>query len=376
MPVYNDLRPKKDFKEKDYALVFPDWHEPDENRAEKKRTIENLLALRQGLQREIAVKKADNNLLVASWNIKEFGHTTQRLNESYHYIAEIIAAFDLVAVQEIKTGLKDLNIIMRLLGPDWTYLINDITEGTDGNNERSGFVFNKKRVNFAGLAGEIVLWDDLTRNSTVKQLKRTPYITGFNAGWKTFAMINLHLQPGESDANIKKRREEVTLLLKAIKQKISDGHFWNENLILCGDFNFYAGAAKDDPTIKAIHEAGFKEVESLIGKDTNASETEAYDRLFLSANEYFTLGKNSAGKENGGVFNPFDYVFKFGREEIYKDYMIDDYTGEKDMTDAGNRKSYFKHPWRKNQITDHFPIWFELVIDSSDTFLTEKKGEM
>ncbi len=376
MPVYNDLRPQKDFAKQDYALVFPDWHEPVENTTEKKRTIENILALRAGLRQNVTVKKADNNLLIASWNIKEFGHTTQRLNESYYYIAEIVSAFDLVAVQEIKTGLKDLNILMRLLGPDWGYLINDITEGTAGNNERSGFIYNKKRVNFAGLAGEIVLSDKLTQNTTVKQLKRTPYITGFNAGWKTFAIINLHLQPGQTPANIAKRGEEVTLLLKAIQEKISDGHFWNENLILSGDFNFYAGATKDDPTIEAIKNEGFKQVEGLIGKDTNASETEAYDRLFMSSeNEYFTLGKNAAGLENGDVFNPFDYVFKIGEEATYSSYMIDDYTGDKDMTDPENQKSYFKHPWRKNQITDHFPIWFELIIDSSDHFLTTKKGE-
>ena len=38
---------------------------------------------------------------------------------------------------------------------------------------------------------------------------------------------------------------------------------------------------------------------------------------------------------------------------------------------AGQAK-YFKHPWRKNQLSDHFPIWFELIIDSSGAFLAEK----
>ena len=45
MPTYNDLRPEDDFKRKDYALVFPSM-----TKTEKKRTIENLLLLREGLR--------------------------------------------------------------------------------------------------------------------------------------------------------------------------------------------------------------------------------------------------------------------------------------------------------------------------------------
>ena len=367
MPNYNDLRPEDDLKKKGFALTFPEMLD-----VEKKRTIQNLLLLRAGLRKEVAVKKAENNLLVASWNIKEFGHTTQRLDEAYFYIAEIISIFDLVAVQEIKSTLKDLDIIMRLLGDDWGYIINDITEGTDGNSERSAYLFNKRRVELAGLAGEIVLWDDLTRTSVVKQLKRTPYIIGFQAGWKTFAMVNLHLHPGDDDNDIAYRRAEVDLLLKALHEKVSRGRLWNENLILVGDFNLYTGSTKDDPTIEIINQAGFKEVENLIGKDTNASMTESYDRFFLTSNKYFTLAKNDQDKENGGVFNPFAYVFKDNQPALYKDYMKQHYTGSKDLDIETNLRRYFLNPWRKNQLSDHFPIWFELIIDSSDEFLTDK----
>lgn len=369
MPDYSDLRPPEDFKKKDYTQVFPEM-----TPAEKKRTIQNLLRLRQGLHSAIAAKKADQNLLIASWNLKEFGHTTQRLYETYFYIAEIIAAFDLVAIQEVKSTLKDLNYLMQLLGKDWGYLVNDITEGEAGNSERSAYVFNRRRVELAGLAGEIVLWEELTRNSPVKQLKRTPYITGFTAGWKTFALINLHLHPGSRPEDIQYRQTEVDLLLKALKEKITRGRLWNENLILVGDFNLYNGATKDDPTIRLINAAGFHEVEGLLGKKTNTSRTEAYDRFFLTSNRYFTLAKNAQGKENGDVFNPFDYVFADGQEEIYKPFMLARYTGSQDLNDPANLARYYRNFWRKNQLSDHFPIWFELVIDSSDEFLEEKLG--
>lgn len=367
MPTYNDLRPKDDLEKKDYALIFPNMQE-----TEKRRTIEKLLGLREGLRRDISPKKTDNNLLIASWNIKELGHITQRLDEAYFYIAEILSHFDLIVIQEVKSTLKDLYIVMSLLGSDWNYIINDITEGTAGNSERSAFIYNKKRVEFAGLAGELVLWEELTQNYEVKQLKRTPYITGFKSGWKTFSIICLHLHPGDSDSDINYRRTEVELLLEAIKEKILKGRMWNENIILAGDFNLYDGPDKDEATIELINNAGFREVDSLKDKDTNASQTEAYDRLFLTSNEYFTLGRNELGFENGGVFNPFMYVFKTNEEQVYKEYMKQHYTGSKNLDDLTQLRKYFKHPWHKNQISDHFPIWLELIIDSSDAFLREK----
>lgn len=43
----------------------------------------------------------------------------------------------------IKYTLHDLLIILRLLGEDWGYMINDMTEGRDGNFERSAYIFKK-----------------------------------------------------------------------------------------------------------------------------------------------------------------------------------------------------------------------------------------
>ncbi len=364
MLSYNDLRPEDDFKKRDYELIFPHM-----SKTEKKRAMVNLLELKKGLDTSIAPRRTDENLIFASWNIKEFGHTTQRLPESYFYIAEIISYFDLVAVQEIKSSLDDLNIILRLLGDGWGYLVNDITEGSAGNSERSCYIFNKSRVQLAGLAGEIMLWDDLTKDSDLKQLKRTPYITGFTSGWKTFALINLHLHPGEKINDLAIRKQEISLFLKALKKKRKNRRLWSENIILVGDFNFYRGVDKDDSTIKMIRDAGYREVESLVGIDTNVSRTNAYDRMFLTKNENFLLGQSQSGLENGGVFNPFKHVFKEGEEATYIKYMKNHYAGEKDMNNPANQKKYFKHPWKKNQISDHFPIWCELIIDSSPVFL-------
>ena len=367
MPSYNDLRPIRDFAEQDYALVFPQMGE-----AEKIRTIKNLLLLKQGLMK-IPPRKTNHNLLVASWNIKEFGHTKQRLPEAYFYIAEILERFDLIAVQEIKSTLKDLDIVMRLLGSDWRYLVTDITGGRAGNKERSAFIYNTKRVNLSGLAGEVSLWSDLTDGGTLKQLKRSPYMTGFIAGWKQFAMVNLHLHPGNDDDDLALRREEVRLLLEALD--IQDDKLWSKNLIVVGDMNLYHG--DDDPTVALFKDHGFGEVEALINVDTNASQSQAYDRMFLKRNNYFQLAHTAQGREAGGVFDPFEHVYCDDQFQEYKDDILDVYTGSKDLAnDPVALKKQYLHYWRRNQMSDHFPIWIELTIDNSAAFLLKKQGDL
>ena len=366
MPYYNDLRPDTDLKKKGYALVFPEMRD-----AEKIRAIDNILALKTGLDNLIPPRRTDKTILIASWNIKEFGHTTQRLPEAYFYIAEIIARFDLVVIQEVKSTLRDLQILMRLLGSEWEYVVNDITSGVDGNSERSAYLYNSSRIKLSGTVGELVLWPAITQGADIQQLKRTPYLTGFKAGWKEFGMLSIHLQPGDKQDNVNYRREEVSLLLTALQEKISE--HWTSSLVIAGDFNFYKGDDKDDGAVQLFTDAGYYEVDSLIGLDTNASATQAYDRMFIRTNEYFRVVERPDGRMNGGVFDPFQFVYTDGQTASYGAEMVEDYTGEKDMTDPANQAKYFKHPWRKNQLSDHFPIWFELEIDSSEDFLKNKR---
>jgi hypothetical protein len=102
MPWYNDLRPLSDEKKRGYSLIFPDMTDQ-----EKIRTLESLPVLQEGLQAKVATKRHVENLLIGSWNIKEFGNLKNRLPESYFYIAQIISKFDLVAIQEVKRGHID-----------------------------------------------------------------------------------------------------------------------------------------------------------------------------------------------------------------------------------------------------------------------------
>jgi hypothetical protein len=127
----------------------------------RQRAIDRLLELRRQLREEIGPHKTSDSLLLATWNIRDFDSNKfkhgPRLDESFHYVAEIIAAFDLVAVQEVNRELSALERLMHLLGPDWRYIVTDTTEGTGGNEERIAFVYDGRKVRFRNVAGEIVL---------------------------------------------------------------------------------------------------------------------------------------------------------------------------------------------------------------------------
>ncbi|NOQ75102.1 MAG: hypothetical protein GQ574_24020 [Crocinitomix sp.] len=371
---YNDLRPNERLIPNKYSLIFidPETGEQRMSDADKKRTINGLLNLKKGILSDIPRKKVDDNILLASWNIKEFGHLKKRLPEAYFYIAEIINSFDIVAVQEIKSSLDDLEIVMKILGSDWSYVITDITEGSSGNKERFGYVFDTRRVKHSGLSGEIVIPPELFEEHGIRQLKRTPSIIGFEAGWKKFSIVSVHLHPGEDGAEDGKRsdhdirKNEVELLISVLNQKKNQGKLWNENLVILGDTNLFE---EDTDIVDLFSDSGFKESQGLAGKVTNTSLNRIYDRIFLQLDKFFKLMVDKNDVEKGGVFHIYDYVFSAEQRFEYHQEMLEqkDYPNTLDSDEKFNK--YFHHFWKRNQISDHLPVWIEIDIDSSPNFL-------
>lgn len=378
MPFYNDLRPARDDGKQPYALVFPEM-----TNAERLRTIDGLLALKRGLDAEVTPQLTGQNLLIASWNIKQFGELKKRRAEAFFYMAEVIARFDLVVIQEVQKDQRDLGRLMRLLGSGWDYVINDSTDGRAGNSESSAFLFNTARVEPSGTVGELVLWRELieahgTLVDAVKekflldQIQRTPFFMGLRAGWKKFTLLSLHLQPGDDDDDVALRREEVRLLLAALKAK--KGEKWMQNLFLTGDFNFYT--SKDGPNVAEFAQADFIEPDGLLGKDTTASGAEAYDRFFLKRSQYFKPQRDETGKEVAGVFDIFKHVMRDDQVALYHDHMRADKEDPTTLTDDDKLEKYFHRYWKVNQLSDHLPIWFAIETDSSEEFLSEKRADL
>ncbi|WP_026449860.1 endonuclease/exonuclease/phosphatase family protein [Aequorivita capsosiphonis] len=372
---YNDLRPDSELTNDKYSLIMLD-KENNYNRmltdADKKRTLANLLRLREGIIEKIPRKTVDTNLLLCSWNIKNFGTLKNRTAESLYYIAEIINSFDIVALQEINRDLSDFKKVLKLLGSNWKHTFSDVTEGNSGNDERFGFIYDCRRITQSGLSGEIVISPELIEeNPIISQLKRTPIFTGFESGWRKFSVVSVHLHPGQGSTNKAIRKEEVRLLMEILKRKIHSAAFEDRNVVIVGDTNLYK---EDNDIVKLITDTDFEESNGLQGKFTNTSLNQIYDRVFLNVNDYFKLSLDANGKEKGGVFNLFDYVYINTPEEIenYHNLMREQKENPDTLTSDSKFKDYFNKYWKRNQMSDHLPIWIEVQTESSDEFLANK----
>lgn len=388
-----------------------------------RRIASNLLTLRNGLRQEIPRKTLNDTLLLGTWNIRDFdsnkfGHGP-RLPESYFYIAEIISAFDLVAVQEINEDIQPLKRVQRILGPNWNYIITDVTETSlGGNGERLGFLFDTRKILFRDAVGEIVLGKKdqilggkvnftlptqhkikIGENMTVvsskgqeyrfqkgdvltlapkhrielekdqdllnfKQFARTPFLIAFQSGWFKFNLCTVHLYYGDSRGDGYARRvKEINALTKFFnKRATKDG----ENYILLGDFNVIS---ETDETFDAIRKNGFQVPQGLF--KSNLKQDMFYDQIVFKAkpNE-LRLGPS---KKNSGVFNFSNYVFKNDHFEDYKPLIKNqNLTHKPDGTlkTEDEQQVYYQREWRTWQMSDHLLLWVELQIDFSDDYLT------
>lgn len=388
MPFYNDLRPQSDFEDRDFERVCPDM-----DATEKQRTITGLKRLREMLAKSVQPRRTEQNLLVASWNIQNFGYG-ERHGESLYYIAEILSVFDLIAVQEITNKLADLNKVMRILGPNWSYTYTDPARGPGSGDESSAYLYNTDRVRPTGLSGELSVWsaeleaalgddiDDDTRSLTRFAAQRPPHIVGFTTRWKSFSLINLHLQPSDTRAAGEQRLREVELVLAALAANADMD--WAERTILVGDMNFYKG--RDEPTIELLHAAGYWESSGLVGQTTNVPHRDdagnlrdghIFDRMFFSRSDTFRMTQieqdDGTFRDSGGVVPVFEAIMREDDWPTYLDLLVAKQrtTAKKEemRTDPVRAKSYFSETWRDWQISDHLPIWVELDVDDTNSFL-------
>ena len=190
--------------------------------------------------------------------------------EAYFYIAEILSRFDLIAIQELREGLYPLQKLQGLLGPWWDFIVTDVTLGTSGNSERMAYLYDRRKIEFTGLAAELVIPKDKTETAEPLQMARSPYVAGFHAGWAYFTLVTAHIYYGESVAIEPRRLAEITTLATTIAKNASQysgapqseptAQPVDSDLILLGDFNIFN---RKDVTMQAITKAGFLVPEAL-----------------------------------------------------------------------------------------------------------------
>ena len=289
--------------------------------------------------------------------------------EAIYYIAEIISRFDIVAIQEVYKDLSGLNRLMKILGGNWKYVFTDVTEGDRGNDERLAFVYDRRKLRFSGLAGELVLEPIKTSKKTyvpVSQFWRTPFVCGFTSGWTRFMLATVHIVWGEDSASPQIRIDEINNVAKVLKKRIDDETAWARNLILLGDFNIFK---PKDPTFNALVDSGFRIPKILQDEASNISKKRHFDQIaFMSRKDSLEWTGRA------GVFDFYQYVFRDEDEKIYIPQMMPRYemTKKRKVRSDVEKKKYYKTWWRTHQISDHFPKWIELKIDYSDGYLNWK----
>lgn len=336
--------------------------------AERQRVIDHILALRKHIARSIPQRTASDTLLLATWNIRDFDSNKfkqgPRLTESLYYIAEIIAAFDLVAVQEVNEDMRAFEKVMGLLGSNWKYIATDTTEGISGNGERMLYVYDSRKVQFKHIAGEVVL----PRAALIgkeEQFARSPFLVRFQSGWFRFNLCTVHLYYGDSSGTGYQRRiNEIDAIASFLKKRAdADG----QNYILLGDMNV---VGPEDPTMKALRKHKFI-LPSDITEDnnparwgSNMSGDKHYDQIaFLPRKDELTLGPSP---NNAGVFNYYKAVYTDTQCEEY--YPLGRSNGKWPAT-AAKRQDYYCKEWRTWQMSDHLPLYVELKIDFTEKYL-------
>lgn len=211
--------------------------------------LANLELLRHDLDSRIPAKRLDQNLLIATWNIRAFGNLTRKWESdeddspkrdlhSILCIAEIIRRFDVIAIQEVKANIRALRDTLKVLGNNWSLILTDVTKGDSGNGERMAYLFDTRRVQMSGLAGELVVPNEWTKTANQQaldeQFVRTPYAVSFRSNDQTFILVTLHILYGDKASD---RIKELKGIAKWLSDWAQDINAYHQNLIALGDFN-------------------------------------------------------------------------------------------------------------------------------------------
>jgi len=288
----------------------------------------------------VPAKVTDQNLLIATWNIQSFGRIFESFEENPEspkrnlrglaYIAEIIRRFDIIAIQELKRDTTAIRLLLeRFLGPDWDVLFSDVTAGSPGNRERLAYIWDRRRAEATGVAGELVL--PAAAGEPQEQFDRTPYMVGFRSCGERFVLLTAHIRFQQPSARLQELQAFAEFTASEIRDRSSSPTSEERNLIVLGDFNI--DARGDNPLFQAFVQHGFNVPPALRGlKTTSGREDKFYDQIawFMGA-----LDLNFSG--NAGVVD-FDGA-------VYRDLR--------------NRRSL------PSRLSDHYPLWAEFIVDRS-----------
>ena len=103
-----------------------------------KQVVEDIVRLRRRIEASgLPPKIVDSNLLIGSWNLRNFGSVYQEWKENsgspkrnlraMANIAEVVSCFDVIAIQEVKSDTSGLRMLLDdFLGSQWGLILSDV----------------------------------------------------------------------------------------------------------------------------------------------------------------------------------------------------------------------------------------------------------
>jgi endonuclease/exonuclease/phosphatase family metal-dependent hydrolase len=292
-------------------------------------------------------KKKRNNLLIGTWNIRHFGRVQQawesaprvspkRNLQDMCAIAQLVARFDVVALVEVKRDLTALRLLRDILGSNWAFIVSDVTEGTPGNSERLGYIFDTRRVRSSGLVGELVIPDEELDGAGAilqRQFVRTPYTVSFQAGEKGFTLVTLHVIFG-TQRTPEARTPEIARFAQWLREHAEDPDEFNRNMVALGDFNI---DKHDDANWRALVLDGqLSPPAALMGLPRTLGET-SDKHSFYDQIAWFNKGKRSA----------LSLKYNTAGNFVWDDHLLHE----------------VKQSEKEARISDHYPLWAEFLLD-------------
>lgn len=307
----------------------------------------DLTSLSAALDGQIPSKR-DDNLLLATWNIRSFASLTRKWTASgrdspkrdlrgLRSIIEILSRFDVIAIQELKGDLRALRDTMQFLGEDWGFLMTDVTIGDAGNNERLAFIFHRSRVRPSGMAGELVVpperLDVLHEDSLREQFARTPYVVSFQRGNATFILVTLHILFGDVKADRIPELKEIADLFRDWARRTNRYH---HNLLCLGDFNI---DREGSPLFDALTSTGLTIPDELrnLPRTVFDDPDDPFDK-FYDQIAWFRSGREAL----------IDLAVSGGGNFDFQPHVYTD-------TNLSRASMSFR-------ISDHLPLWVEFAL--------------
>lgn len=140
------------------------------------------------------------SVLLASFNIRDFGDPAKRSPGAWKLLTHICKRFDFIAVQEVENDLSSLRHLKDLLGPKYALLFSDISGALPSElsgispHERLAFLYRSDRVERGEMASDITF----DRSYIFKTL-----FQGRKSIWKAFESF-------EAEAKKKKEGKRAT----------------------------------------------------------------------------------------------------------------------------------------------------------------------